>query len=118
MAAQKKRNTIRVLTDANGVQLTTFSQIFGEAMAFFRSLIGTRDTVVLGCSSNILEEILQYSISEDIAIELCKPITPVEIKILMFSIGSDKAPGLDGFLSHFFKVAWSIVGHDVIAAIL
>ena len=36
----------------------------------------------------------------------------------MFSIGSDKAPGPDGFSSCFFKAAWSIVGADVRDAVL
>ena len=56
VAAQKNRNTIRVLTDANGEKLTKFSQIFDEAVKIFKSLIGTRDPAVSGCSSNILEE--------------------------------------------------------------
>ncbi|XVF87655.1 hypothetical protein PTKIN_Ptkin18bG0137700 [Pterospermum kingtungense] len=35
-----------------------------------------------------------------------------EIKAAMFGISVDKAPGPDGFSSHFFKVAWDIVGKD------
>ena len=35
----------------------------------------------------------------------------------MFSIPSNKAPGLDGYNSHFFKAAWHIVGGDVIKSI-
>ena len=36
----------------------------------------------------------------------------------MFSIGSDKAPGPDGYSSGFFKATWRLVGTDVEEAIL
>ncbi|XP_024962071.1 uncharacterized protein LOC112502414 [Cynara cardunculus var. scolymus] len=35
----------------------------------------------------------------------------------LFDIGNDKAPGLDGFSSKFFKAAWSVVGRDVLIGI-
>ncbi|KAL2929716.1 hypothetical protein RDABS01_035126 [Bienertia sinuspersici] len=43
--------------------------------------------------------------------------TDKEIKQAMVSIPSNKAPGLDGFNSHFYKAAWHIVGGDVIRAV-
>ena len=35
----------------------------------------------------------------------------------MWSIPDDKAPGLDGFNSRFYKASWDIVGDDVVKAI-
>ena len=40
-----------------------------------------------------------------------------EIKNALWSIPDGKAPGLDGYNSKFYKVAWPIVGKDVIDAI-
>ena len=45
-------------------------------------------------------------------------ITHEEIKKAMFSIDDYKAPGPDGFSSPFFKVAWSIIGSDVIDVVI
>ena len=45
-------------------------------------------------------------------------ITHEEIKKAMFYIDDSKAPGPDGFLSLFFKVAWSIIGSDVSEAVV
>ena len=50
---------------------------------------------------------------------MSRPINHDEIKsAAMFSIGSDKAPGPNGYSSGFFKVAWSIVEGDVEEAII
>lgn len=43
--------------------------------------------------------------------------TEDEIKKTMWSIPEDKALGLDGFNSGFYKTAWPVVGTDVIRAI-
>ena len=39
------------------------------------------------------------------------------IKNALWSIPDEKALGLDGFNSKFYKASWSIVGNDVISAI-
>ncbi|KAL2937780.1 hypothetical protein RDABS01_021229 [Bienertia sinuspersici] len=43
--------------------------------------------------------------------------TDKEIKEAMFSIPSNKAPGLDGYNSHFFKATWNITGGDICQAV-
>lgn len=44
-------------------------------------------------------------------------MTDQEINQALFSINDLKAPGIDGFNSHFFKQSWSIIGHDVTDAV-
>ncbi|GJW39768.1 hypothetical protein Tco_0065613 [Tanacetum coccineum] len=39
------------------------------------------------------------------------------VGIPLFNIGDDRAPGLDGFASVFFKKSWNIVGNDVCSAV-
>ena len=41
----------------------------------------------------------------------------MKIKNAMWSIPKNKAPGLNGYNSGFYKVAWEIVGNDIVEAI-
>ncbi|GJU41556.1 putative reverse transcriptase domain, reverse transcriptase zinc-binding domain protein [Tanacetum coccineum] len=41
-----------------------------------------------------------------------------EVTSVVFSIGNDKAPVLDGYTSAFFKKSWDVVGDDVYRAIM
>ena len=118
VAANHSRSSIRCLIDANGNKLYSFSQISNEAVSFFQNLIGTKDDQVTGCAQEILEEIIQTVLPLDAASNISKPITLEEIRSSMFSINGDKAPEPDGYSACFFRVAWPIVGDDVIQAIL
>lgn len=40
-----------------------------------------------------------------------------EITKFLFKLNPNKAPGLDGLTSAFFKFAWNFVGHEVIEAV-
>lgn len=40
------------------------------------------------------------------------------MKKALFLITGDKAPGTNGFVTHFYKDAWHIVNNDVIEAVL
>ncbi|KAK5820340.1 hypothetical protein PVK06_025387 [Gossypium arboreum] len=63
-------------------------------------------------------ELLHKTFSTDAQIELAKPIPIEEITVAIFEQNGDKAPGPDGCTAHFFKVAWHIVGPDVIRAVI
>ncbi|XP_050238237.1 uncharacterized protein LOC126687724 [Mercurialis annua] len=49
--------------------------------------------------------------------KMVDPVTNEEIKSAMFSIGSDKAPGADGYGSLLFKKCWSVIGGDICEAV-
>ena len=116
-AARQKQMTISTLIDSQGRKLTTYSQITNEAVSYFQQLLGTVDINVIVCPKMLLAELLS-GISEGSQSDLIRPISADEIKATMFSINGDKAPGPDGFSSHFFKNSWSIVGEDVCKAVL
>lgn len=48
---------------------------------------------------------------------LVQPIEGDEIKDVLFSMLSNKAPGPYGFLMEFYKAAWPLIGRDFIVAI-
>jgi len=47
-----------------------------------------------------------------------RPITPEEIKNVVFKMDPDKAPGPDGFNASFFQKYWDIVGKDTTKAVM
>ncbi|XP_022024397.1 uncharacterized protein LOC110924709 [Helianthus annuus] len=63
-------------------------------------------------------DLFTRSLASDVASHMIRQVTPEEVKKAMFSIGSDKAPGPDGFTAGFFKGAWPIVGSEVTKAVI
>jgi hypothetical protein len=47
---------------------------------------------------------------------MCLPVTDEEIESALAGIADDKAPGIDGFNSVFYKTAWHIIKQDILAA--
>ena len=95
--ARQKRNNVSALKDVNGNKLTTYEQISDEAVNFFQTLLGTVDPKLIGCSEEILVELLPRVVSVERVSELVKEVTQEEVKASMFSIDGGKAPGPDGF---------------------
>lgn len=52
------------------------------------------------------------TINADMAGELSKPYTMVEMKNVIFAINDNKSPGPDGFGSKFYKQSWETVGNE------
>ncbi|XP_074304794.1 uncharacterized protein LOC141639619 [Silene latifolia] len=50
--------------------------------------------------------------------QMMSPVTPQEIKDVIFSIPDHKAPGPDGYSNSFFKYSWSVIGNEVSEAIM
>ena len=49
--------------------------------------------------------------------DLMKPFSEQEIVEVIWAMESDKAPGPDGFLIHFYKVCWPIIKSDLLRMI-
>lgn len=86
-------------------------------MEFFQDLLGKADSNVVDCDEDLLKGLLARGIGEEMKVKLLDLVTDSEIQEAIFSIGSDKSSGLDGFNSYFYKKAWSIVEGDFKSAI-
>ena len=114
--ARNARNAIKAITLANGCRIEDPEAIKQEAVAHFQNVL---------CSdgpSNVhdvyLDNLDGFAWSPQHLDTLNSMITHEEIKKAMFSMNDSKAPGPDGFSSLFFKEASSIVGCDVIEAVV
>ncbi|KAJ9536677.1 hypothetical protein OSB04_un000150 [Centaurea solstitialis] len=106
---RKHVNHISSICDMNG----NFAYGDDVGIAFIdhlKSFMGKRDETL---QPFLPVSCFQHQLSLAEANFMIRPITDEEIKMAMFSIGNDKAPGSDGFTSKFFKAAWDIVGTDV-----
>lgn len=106
------QNNIEVLYNAAGDKLTIADDIEAEVLNFYHSLLGTAAAHLPSVDISLLRSCPQVQASD--AAMLTQPITVQEIE----AVGDDKAPRIDGFNSHFFKKAWSIVKHDICAVVL
>lgn len=92
--------------------LTNFADIEDEVLHFYTQLVGTCDGISRGIDVEALRNGKQLGrMHGDSRI---RPVTDKEIWEALKSIGEAKAPGIDGFNSKFFKVAWNIVKTDLI----
>lgn len=107
------RNNILSLKNDNGVMFDEDKEISLECTSFFSNLFTGAGSPGI---NNPDAEFIQFSkvVSDSDATSLVAPITRDEIIYALSCIGSNKAPGPDGFTSHFFKVCWSIVEADFV----
>ncbi|GJQ92636.1 hypothetical protein Tco_0003775 [Tanacetum coccineum] len=61
--------------------------------------------------------LMEEKLNDIEALNMVHDISSQEVKSAMFSMGSDKSPGPDGFTAAFFKDTWEIIGSDVTKAI-
>ncbi|OMO60226.1 reverse transcriptase [Corchorus capsularis] len=112
MKIRHNRNTIKLLYSENGDRLDTYEAIRDEAVNYYKSFLGKKDFNISGCSVDILQDILQNSLSEEMAKKIIEPVTAQEIKTTFFSLNSHKAPGPDGYSAHFSRklgILWELV---------
>lgn len=90
------------------------TQLENLAITFFRDLYAPPvldDLIVLDRGG-----FLRLSASQ--VGELQKVFSNEEVKLVIHSMGSWKAPGLDGFQPGFYKELWSTVGPSLLEAVL
>ncbi|KAL0419129.1 UNVERIFIED_CONTAM: hypothetical protein Sradi_1326400 [Sesamum radiatum] len=102
------------ITKADGSIITSAPEIAQEFVNFYTSLLGTADQTL-----PVDDGVFHWgpSLTSELASNLCRAVTPAEVKTAVFQISDNKAPGPDGYTSCFFKKAWNIVGDLVCRAV-
>lgn len=93
---RRRRNTIDGLYDSQGIWCENHEDMKCIAKKFFQDLFAARER------SNTRFKIPFFFPDVDCCHALTLPVEPQEIKRALFSIGSIKAPGVDGFHALFF----------------
>ncbi|XP_057250736.1 uncharacterized protein LOC130591434 [Beta vulgaris subsp. vulgaris] len=115
----KKRqiqNAIFGIHNAEGEWVNTPDKVSEAFLDYYHHLLGDKMQQRRKVKSRIVQ--CGPAVNTQQAVMLQRPVTGEEVKEALWSIHGDKAPGPDGFGSHFYKTCWHIVGHDVIAAVV
>lgn len=103
---QARTNTILKLKDENGVWLEEHSVLITHVMAFFKSLFTNEDSV----HSTLSTQAGFPPLPDHVLEPLSRTPDAQEVKQAIFSMGSLKAPGVDGFPPLFYHEHWDTVG--------
>nr|XP_016468328.1 PREDICTED: uncharacterized protein LOC107790873 [Nicotiana tabacum] len=110
----QRKQILEIYTD-DGMKLATPTNIKEEIVKFYKSLIGTD----VASFPSINKETMKNGpkLTHEQQLSLCVEVTEEEIYAALCAIHEDKAPGVDGYNSCFFKRAWPIIQSDVVRAI-
>lgn len=115
--ARTSKNAIRRIIAADGRVLTDLQEIKGEAALHFETFLNSQPINFDGASMEYMQEVVEYRCPTAMAAELVRHVQSEEIKQVLFSMPTNKAPGPDGFPVEFYKAAWPVVGKDFIVAV-
>ncbi|XP_062102834.1 uncharacterized protein LOC133812999 [Humulus lupulus] len=109
---RRRRNQIVALKDDEGV-LRDWDNGLGTVMVdYFKHLFSASST-----DWHSVTECISASISEDVNMDLVRPIESEEVRQALFQMHPDKSPGPDGFSPGFYQKFWDIVGEDIISMV-
>ncbi|XP_056685457.1 uncharacterized protein [Spinacia oleracea] len=110
------QNQVYTIHDMNGEWKDDPVAVSDDFVSYCKSLLGTTHVQ----RKSVIQQVVQVGpvCSGDHKAILSAPYTAEEVKEALFSIKGDKAPGPDGFGSHFYRDEWQVVGVDVTDAVL
>lgn len=110
---RRGRNRIHRIQNKNGGWVEGKDEVFGTIMEHFREVYTSDNPtdmiVVLNCIPQL--------VTEDMNLGLMAPVSELEIKNAVFSMGALRAPGPDGFNGLFYQKNWDSVKEDIILAV-
>ncbi|XP_010666428.1 uncharacterized protein LOC104883583 [Beta vulgaris subsp. vulgaris] len=111
---RRVHNRINTIRKEDGSWANTSDEVLEAFVEYYQSLLGSRNAV-----KKIEPTIIAKGsvLSTQQQMELTLNFTNEEIKNALFSIPDDKAPGMDGYSSCFFKKSSEYIGQDIIEAV-
>ena len=103
---------IKELKDSDGKRIVEQEELKDHFFQHFRDLYRDTDEVDPLAQAKILSGIPSLITEQDDK-ELKIPIMEVEIKLAIWSLKADKAPGPDGFTINFYRAAWYTIKDDL-----
>lgn len=113
----KIKTTSKLITTLHDGQnvLTEPQHISNHILDYYRNLFCTNSVLQ---ERLLVEDTIPKLVNDDINAILTLLPTHQEIKVVVFSLNKDSAPGPDGFGAFFFQSYWQIISKDVIKAVL
>ncbi|GJV03616.1 hypothetical protein Tco_1337185 [Tanacetum coccineum] len=112
LKSHTQRSRIEVILNRDNISLSG-PNVPAEFVNHYEMFLGTE----MHCEDLNCDGLFNKVISNQTCLNMVRNVSDKEIKAAMFCIGDDKAPGLDGYTSAFFKKGWDIVGNDVCRAV-
>ena len=109
-----RKNRIESLQNEQGDVVTDQQDLEALVVDFYSNLFTAQPNLEP-------EQIVQHvphRVTDDMNEGLCKPFTADEVRRALFMMGSNKAPGPDGFTAGFYQHHWDTVGPCVTRAVL
>uniref|UniRef100_A0A2N9G9R7 Reverse transcriptase domain-containing protein n=1 Tax=Fagus sylvatica TaxID=28930 RepID=A0A2N9G9R7_FAGSY len=110
---RRRRNQICFLKNNSGSWVQGNEAIGTSFSSFFSELFKSSNPSIPMEVKNLFSNVISFEENE----EICNIPTEVEIKNVVFSMGSLKAPGPDGLPPLFYKHYWEILKKEVIEAV-
>lgn len=110
-------NAIRKLVLQNGAIITDPTEIKQAAANYFAHFLGPSESPIPNESIIDLSDLLEFRCPDHTAALLVHPISEAEIRNVLFSMPSNKAPGPDGYPVEFYRAAWPIINRDFTIAV-
>ncbi|KAM3284261.1 hypothetical protein P3S67_023060 [Capsicum chacoense] len=101
MKDRRNKKQIVTLTSLSGGQLVEPEAIQREILTFYQALMGTSLLNIIAVNLATMKN--GPPLTHQQKVELCVDVTDQEIYTGLYSIGNDKAPGVDGYNTKFFK---------------